>query len=111
ISTDTFESQMRNSLQREQLEDAIAISDFVTTPELQRMRGLEDEQREVRYGLLPPDKFAADAKIDEAAVEAYYKAHTQDFMTPELAHLQYGELRLEQVAAQMTISDEDLKAD
>jgi len=111
ISIDTFEAQMRDSLQREQLEDGIAISDFVTTPEVQRMRALEDEQREVRYAVLPADKFAADAKIDDAAVEAYYKAHTKDFMTPEMAHLQYGELRLEQVASQMTVSDEDLKAD
>ena len=111
ISIDTFEAQMRDSLQREQLEDGIAISDFVTTPEVQRMRSLEDEQREVRYAVLPADKFAADAKIDDAAVEAYYKAHTKDFMTPEMAHLQYGELRLEQVASQMTVSDEDLKAD
>jgi peptidyl-prolyl cis-trans isomerase D len=111
ISIDTFESQMRSSLQRQQIEDAIAISDFVTAPELQRMRALEDEQREVRYAVLPADKFAAAAKIDDAAVQAYYKAHSKDYMTPELANLQYGELRLAQVAAQETVSEEDLKAE
>ncbi len=111
ISEDTFATQMRSSLQRDQLEDGIAVSDFVTPTELHRMRALQDEQREVRYAVLPPDKFAADAKIDDAAVQAYYKSHSKDFMTPETAHLQYGELRLAQVAAQETVSDEELKAD
>src|SRR5579862_2625434 len=38
ISLDEFESQMRSSLQRGQLEDAIAVSNFVTPSEVQRMR-------------------------------------------------------------------------
>ena len=110
ISLTEFESQMRSSLQRSQLEDAIAVSNFVTLPEAQRMRSLQDEQREVRYALLPADKFAADAKTDDATVQAYYKAHEKDYMRPETANVQYGELRLDQVASQQTVSDEDLKA-
>jgi len=110
ISLDEFESQMRSSLQRGQLEDGIAVSNFVTPREVERMRSLQDEQREVRYVLLPADKFAADAKTDDGAVQAYYKAHEQQYMRPETANVQYGELRLDQVAAQETISDEDLKA-
>ena len=110
ISVDTFESQMRSALQRNQLEQAIAVSDFLTPRELERMRSLQDEQREVRYAVLSADKFAGEAKIDDGAVQGYYKAHQQDYMTPESAHIQYGELRLEQVAAQETVSDEDLRA-
>jgi peptidyl-prolyl cis-trans isomerase D len=110
ISVDTFESQMRGALQRNQLEQAIAVSDFITPRELERMRALQDEQREVRYALLPADKFAGDAKIDDAAVQAYYQAHEKDYMTPESAHIQYGELRLDQVASQQAISNEDLRA-
>jgi peptidyl-prolyl cis-trans isomerase D len=110
ISLDEFESQMRSSLQRGQLEDSIARSNFVTPREVDRMRALQDEQREVRFAVLPADKFAADAKTDDAAVQAYYKAHEKDYMRPETANVQYGELRLDQVAAQETISDEDLKA-
>ena len=110
ISLTEFESQMRSSLQRSQLEDAIAVSNFVTLPEAQRMRSLQDEQREVRYALLPADKFAAEAKTDDATVQAYYKAHEKDYMRPETANVQYGELRLDQVASQQTVSDEDLKA-
>ena len=110
ISVDSFESRMRSALQRSQLERAVAVSDFVTPRELQRMRALQDEQREVRYAVLPADKFAGEAKIDDATVQTYYKAHEKDFMTPESAHIQYGEVRLEQVAAQDSVSEEDLHA-
>ena len=41
---------------------------------------------------------------------AYYKAHIGQYMTPESAKLQYAELRLDQLAAQVKVSDEDLKA-
>jgi peptidyl-prolyl cis-trans isomerase D len=110
VSLPEFETEMRSSLQREQLEGAIGESDFATPREVDRMRSLQDQQREVRYALLPADKFGADAKIDDAAVQAYYKAHAKDFMTPETAHIQYGDLRLGEVAAQQTVSDEDLHA-
>jgi peptidyl-prolyl cis-trans isomerase D len=43
-------------------------------------------------------------------VQAYYKAHQAQYMTPESAHLQYAELRLDQLAAQVTPSDADLQA-
>ena len=110
ISESNFESILRSSLQRGQLEDAITNSDFLTPRELERMRSLQNEQREVRYALLPPEKFAADAKTDDATVQAYYKSHATEYMTPESAHVQYGELRLDQVAAQQTVADADLQA-
>jgi len=110
ISLPAFETLLRTSLERGELEDSLVASDFVTPLELQRRNALENEQREVRYALLPADKFAGDARIDDAGVQAYYKAHEKEFMTTESAHVQYDELRLEQVAAQQTVSDADLRA-
>ena len=110
ISPDAFELDMRRYLQRGELENAIAASDFLTPSELERVRFLQNQQREVRYALLTPEKFAADAKIDDAAVQSYYKAHEKQYMTPETAHVQYGELRLDQVAAQQSVTDADLQA-
>ncbi len=110
MSVEQFEDDLRASLQRSQLQGGIAMSDFETPTEVQRMRALEDEQREVRYALLPADKYSAGVQVDDAAVAAYYKAHQAQYMVPELVHLRYAELRLDQVAAQMHPSDADLKA-
>ena len=110
ITIDTFEADLRAALQRGQLQDGIAISDFQTPAEIQRSRALRDEQREVRYVLLSPDKYSADVQVDDAAVQAYYKAHQAQYMTPESAHLLYAQLRLDQIAAQVRPSDAELKA-
>jgi peptidyl-prolyl cis-trans isomerase D len=110
ISLDAYETQLHSEVQRLQLEGGIRASDFVTAPELKRLTDLEDQEREVRYLVLPPDQFKSAVKIDDAAVQAYYEAHAAQYMTPESAHLEYAELRLEALAAQQSVSDADLRA-
>jgi peptidyl-prolyl cis-trans isomerase D len=110
ISIDAFEADLRRNLQRSQLQNSIRISDFMTPRELGRLRALVDEQREVRYVLLSPDKFAGTAPIDDAKIAEYYKQNQATFMTPEWARLAYGELRLDQLAAQLQVADSDLRA-
>jgi peptidyl-prolyl cis-trans isomerase D len=109
ISVEAYESDVRTSLQRQQLEAGIRGSDFVTPAEFARAQSLENEQREVRYVQLPVDKFPG-APIDDAAVQAYYKAHQAAYMTPESANLQYAELRLDQLATQLPVTDAELHA-
>ena len=110
ITLNAFEIELRGALQRAQLQNGIIVSDFQTATEIQRARALENEQREVRYALLSPDKYSADIQVDDAAVDAYYKSHQAQYMTPESASLQYAELRLDQLAAQVSLSDADLQA-
>ncbi len=110
MSLATFESDLRGDLQRSQLQNGIVISDFQTPSEVQRARALHNEQREVRYALIPPDKYSADVQVDDGAVQAYYKAHQALYMTPESARLQYAQLRLDQLAAQVKPSDADIQA-
>ena len=107
LSVEAYESDVRSSLQRQQLEGGIRQSNFLTPAELARAQSLENEQREVRYVQLPADKFQGPA-IDDAAVQAYYKAHQAAYMTTESAHLQYAELRLDQLATQVAATDAEL---
>ena len=110
LSLDAFETNLRQDLRRLHLEGGIRASNFLTPAELARLSALEDQQREVRYFLLPAEQFAAAVKVDDAAVEAYYKAHQAQYMTPESDRIQYAELRLDALAAQQTVSDADLRA-
>ena len=109
LSVEAYANDVRSSLQRQQLEGGIRASDFITPAELARAQALENEQREVRYVQLPADKFPGPA-IDDAAVQAYYKAHQAGYMNPEWAHLQYAELRLDQLATQVQVTDAELHA-
>lgn len=110
ITLDAFETELRGALQRAQLQNGIAVSDFQTPTEVQRARALQDEEREVQYVLLPPEKYSLDAQVDDAAVQTYYQAHQSQYLIPERASLQYAQLRLAQLAAQITPSDAELKA-
>jgi len=109
VTPEAFQEDLRSELQRSQLENAIRGSDFLTPTEMVRLRELEDQEREVRYVILPADKFPG-APADDGAVEAYYKAHQAQYLTPESVHIQYGELRLDALEAQLTVSDADLHA-
>ena len=110
LSVDTFESQLQSDMRRQQLEGGIRASNFLTPVELTRLSDLQGQEREVRYFVLPAAQFSAGARLDDAAVAAYYKAHQGQYMTPESAHLAYAELRLDALAAQQTVSDADLHA-
>ena len=110
ISLETFENELRTDVRRVQLEGGIRASNFLTPSELKRLTSLEDQQREVRYFVLPADKFAAGIKVDDAAVAAYYKAHQSQYMTAESDRLEYAELRLDALAAAQSITDADLHA-
>ena len=109
LTPEAFQQELRDDLRRAQLENAIRGSDFLTSAETARLRELQDQEREVRYAILPAAKFPG-APADDAAIEAYYKAHQGQYLTPEYVHLQYGELRLDALEAQATVTDADLRA-
>jgi len=110
VSLEAYENDLRTEVQRMQLEGGIRASDFLTTTELARLTDLENQEREVRYLVLPADRFKAAVKVDDAAVEAFYKSHLSQYMTPESVRLQYAELRLDALAPQQPVSDADLRA-
>jgi peptidyl-prolyl cis-trans isomerase D len=109
VSLATFTTKTRAALERMQVQVPLEASDFLTARERERLRALTDEQREVRYALLTPAKFQGNAAVDEAAVSAYYASHQAQYMTAESVKLAYGELRLDQLAAQMTVAESDLR--
>ena len=109
LTEQQYTNDLRNSLERRQLEEGLALSEFITPTEVQRLHELNDQERQIRYAVLPLDKYTAGVQITDAAIKAYYDAHQAQFMTPESVHLAYAQLTLAQVTAQITVSDQDLK--
>lgn len=105
-----YEADLRRSQPISQLQGALRVSDFITPRELDRIVALEDEQREIRYATYPAADFAAQAIVDDAAIQAYYTANQAGFMTPESVKLAYAELRTDQVASQVQVAEQDLRA-
>jgi peptidyl-prolyl cis-trans isomerase D len=105
-----YRADLRASLQNRELQRSIQVSEFMTPREVARMVTLEDEQREVRYATIPRDRFESAVVVDDAAVADYYSKNAAQFQTAESVRLQFAELRLDQVAAQVTVAESDLQA-
>jgi peptidyl-prolyl cis-trans isomerase D len=109
ISPDQYANDLRSDLERRELEDGIQLSQFVTPTEVERLHALTGQERQIRYAILPFDKYTAAAQVSDAAIQGYYDSHKAQFMTPESVNLQYAQLTLAQVTAQITVSDADLQ--
>ncbi len=109
LTPDQFEAEQRQDLETNQLTGGIQLSDFLTPSEKTRVYALENEQRQVRYAMLPADRYAP-AKIDDAAIKAWYDGHQSDYLSPESVNLQYAELRLDAIEAQVPVTAEALQA-
>ncbi|MET0281447.1 MAG: SurA N-terminal domain-containing protein [Steroidobacteraceae bacterium] len=110
ITEEGFVRELRQSLLSNQLLGVINASDFLTPAEGKRVLTLLDEERELRFALLQPDAFVAQAPIEAGAIEAYYQAHKDDYLVPESVKLAYAELSLADVAATVQVTDEQLRA-
>ena len=110
LSPAAYERQLRNSLEVSQVERSVQLGDFLTESEIRRAFALENEQREVRYALLPLAGFTAAIKVDDARAKSWYDAHQDDYLTKDAVRLQYAELRLDAIAAAITVNPDDLAA-
>lgn len=86
-----FENMVRESLQQSLLPTSIGESAFVTSGELDRLLKLLGETRDVGYVRLPqptPDTGA----ISGTEIDAWYKAHVQQYRAPETVAIEYVEI-------------------
>jgi peptidyl-prolyl cis-trans isomerase D len=109
LSEQEYFKDTRTRLLVNQLQQGLGGSYFLTRGEAQRLFNLENEEREVAYVLLSPEQFMGSEPIEEPAVQAYYEKNADRFMTNESVSLEYAELRLEQVAAQVIPTEDDLR--
>ena len=82
LSPRQFEQQVRDDLRQSLVVRAIAGSAFATDAQVEQLMALLDEQRDVAWVVLPAPG-VADATIDDAAVQAWYDAHQDDYRSPE----------------------------
>ncbi|HEX6549476.1 MAG TPA: SurA N-terminal domain-containing protein, partial [Gammaproteobacteria bacterium] len=110
LSPATFELQERQSLAMEQLQSGIQDSAFISMPELTRAVAIRDQQRKLAYLTIPAKTYLREAKVTDADIAAYYKAHADQFMTAEKVTLSYVELDQSQLAKDIKPTEADLQA-
>jgi len=104
-----YEQRVRESLETRELPAQISASSFVTDAQLDAYLRLKEQIRDFRYLLLEkPQKL--EKPIEDSEIEAYYKAHTKDFSTPEKVSLDYLEIDGNQLKTEVQPDETTLKA-
>lgn len=104
-----FEGRMRRELLVEQLQQGVSRSAFLTTYDQQQRTKLEEQQRLVTYLLIPTQRFESTVTVTDAEIEAHYKAHPQNYMTPEKISVQYVEFSNAEVPLKEEPTEDMLK--
>lgn len=103
-----FEQQVRDGLRQAMVVQAIADSAFATGTQVEQVMRLLDETRDVAWVVLPAPAMDA-AVVDDAAVQAWYAAHPDDYRQPERVAIEY--IVLDAAAMDVPAVDEqDLRA-
>ena len=104
----SFDQRVRDNLAVRQLPEQVGTSVLVTDAALDAYLKLKDQHRDFRYIKL--EKPASDdAPVSDADLEAYYKEHQQDFITPERVALSYVELDASKLEVSEKADDAVLK--
>jgi len=103
-----FEQRVREDLGVRELPQQVGSTVLITSDEVDAYLRLKDQRRDFRYVKL--DKPAPrSTDVADADIDAYYKAHTADFMVPERVSLDYIELEGSKLEVNLTPDDSVLK--
>jgi len=102
-----FEDRVRRDLELRELLGQLGQNAVVTEVDVDAYLRLHDQTRDFRWIKL--EKPTSDGKIADADIETYYKAHGDEFMTPEKVSLEYIELDAAKMASDVKADDAALK--
>ena len=105
-----FLAEIRTNVLVNQLQKGVVYSNFSLTPEAKTLIKFIEQKRDVDYVIIPASRFTKDIKITPENIEAYYKAHAEDFVTDEKASFDYVLLNTTDFKKEIKPTDEDLKA-
>lgn len=108
MSSDEFMARIKKALLMEQFQRSIIDSSFVTPAEISGFFKIQNQKRDLEY-LTVPLATVADVPSDEE-ISAYYQQHQELYQTEEQVAIDYVELSLDKLAAEVKPSEEQLKA-
>ncbi len=88
-----FKQRARTDLMIDQLYSGLALSEFITSAELERVVALSQQQRSFDYVVIPVARDFSGLSVADVDIETYYQANADAFMQPEQVQLEYVELK------------------
>ncbi len=107
LSSAQFVAQVRRALLMEQYQRGLLDSAFVTSNQLAALFRLKNQERAVEYLKVPLK--ASTRVISDAEIEDYYRKNLSAYKNPERVSIEYIAVRLEDIAKQIQVTEEDLR--
>lgn len=105
-----YEAQLRNDLLSQQLIQYIDRSALASDHEMQRLLRLENQQREIAYGVLSINRYLDEVTLDDNAAREYYEANQAAYTAPEQVSVNYIRLSADKLAEAIEVEEDELKA-
>ncbi|MGH8446889.1 MAG: SurA N-terminal domain-containing protein, partial [Solimonas sp.] len=109
MTPERFENQLRQSLEIDQMREAVIDTAFMPATERQQLMQLAGQQREVSYALLDLNKYEAQVTVSDADAQQRYEDSKSQYMAPERIKLAYVELSPDAVAQSVAPNQDVLK--
>lgn len=110
LSAEQYESQLRRDLALDLVARSLGMGTFVNPRELERVVGLQWQERQVGWIDLPQSAFASDEPLAESQIESFFTETADQYRAPEAVRLSYIVLDPAELAAQISVSDADIQA-
>jgi len=110
MTADQFDARMRHDLAVEQLVGAIQQTGFAPRTVANRLSSINDEEREVQELVFPAASYAAQVKLTDDMLKAFYDKNAALFQVPETIKAEYVVFDAGAVEKQVSVSDADVAA-
>lgn len=104
------DARMRRDMAFQQLSGAIQNTGFAPRTVAKTVSDIGAQEREVQELVLPISDFAAQVKVTDDMVKAFYDKNAKMFEVPEQAKIEYVVFNSDAVMSQVSVSDADIAA-
>ncbi|AXA90780.1 peptidylprolyl isomerase [Massilia sp. YMA4] len=101
---------LKRDLTVQQLAAGVQGSAFAPRAVAQMVSNLTEQERDVQELVLPLSGFAAEVKVSDAMVKAFYDKNDKLFQVPEQARIEYVVFDANAIASQVSVTDDEVAA-
>jgi peptidyl-prolyl cis-trans isomerase D len=110
LTTQGYDAWVRQQMVMNQLNTAISGTAFAPRSVSERLSTLNEQEREAQEIMFPAAQYAAQVKVSDEMVKAFYDKNNEMFQVPEQAKIEYVVLDSAAVESQVSVSDEEVAA-
>jgi len=108
FTPESFQKEVRQGMLLNQQRFAFIGTAFALPSEIQQFVKLYMQSRDYDYMQIPASTFTKDVKVTDDEMNAYYKDHQKEFLTPEKVTVDYIRLSMGDIKQNLNVTDEQV---